>query len=855
MNTPTEVKAYSRQAIELLSLKLQTLPLKLDKEGKPKKPALSTWKPIELKGATEEQIKKNFDNTITVSYIDKEEQEQIVREPGDIVGIGIVCGAISGGLEVIDIDTKHDTTGTLWEDFSSLIKEHLPEIYEKLVIVRTISGGLHLYYRVATVKGNLKLATSKSKETLIETRGQGGYIVAPETPGYSFIQGDFTTIPNITEIDRDILFNLAEDFSEVKTDNEKELFNNTTYFKNTTGKRPGDLYDDTGDIVQEFLNYSWRVVRETADRVYLQRSGATSEQSGNFHKIKRTVRIFSSSTDFRTDKAYSPFQAYVILNYGQLTTDNYRAAARQLSGNTYTPPRQDSFTSKSLTITNVCFAVTPGDTITAENLCVTKDFNGYNVVLQQPYNYREALQFIKFALKHTEIESQRQQDFSIDIHKDNGGNQRQDYLSFIPTALIEVYRDTLDLFPSTFFSELLELLECLRQPYRDIVKKRVLNLDEIKELGLTAKGLEDELNNYIELRQQEKQQQQVEELLQTAKTIHEIKEGLYKIETDTNSGYSSLLTPFVEETAIEELRELGQAIKTGYTINKKELLLPPGAITIVAAATGHGKSKTLINIMLNQVLEYPEKNFYYLCYEESSSAILTAFLNAYCDIKLHHTDTREAIKEYLRTGKTDCFGLTNKTLIEDFFKKKQEFFKIVKSGRLNIQHINYKEEELCNAIRYINDYGTPGAIVIDYIQLINMVAKEKKLFGTRQEELKEICQRINTVAKETRLPILVAAQFNRDVKKLTDMHETALREAADLEQIANTIIGVWDNKKNTGKLTDNDKKAIIYLLGCETEDKIIQDSLFVQILKSRYLRAGETATWTYNWLTNKINTF
>jgi hypothetical protein len=53
----------------------------------------------------------------------------------------------------------------------------------------------------------LNVSVSKSKETLIETRGQGGYIVAPETPGYSFIQGDFTTIPNITEIDRDILFN------------------------------------------------------------------------------------------------------------------------------------------------------------------------------------------------------------------------------------------------------------------------------------------------------------------------------------------------------------------------------------------------------------------------------------------------------------------------------------------------------------------------------------------------------------------------------------------------------------------------------------------------------------------------
>ena len=257
--------------------------------------------------------------------------------------------------------------------------------------------------------------------------------------------------------------------------------------------------------------------------------------------------------------------------------------------------------------------------------------------------------------------------------------------------------------------------------------------------------------------------------------------------------------------------------------------------------------------MLNQVLLYPNKNFYYLCYEESSSAILTAFLNAYCNIPLHNLDTREAIKEYLRTGETDHFQVINKETTQAFIQKKEEFFKLVSSGRLNIQHINYKEDDLCNAIRYLNQYGNTGAVVIDYIQLINMQPKEKKLFGTRQEEVKEICQRLNTTAKETRLPILVAAQFNRETKKITDMHETGLREAADLEQIANTIIGVWDNNKNeVDKFTEKELKWIAKQIGCEV-DEIKQKSLFVKILKSRYLQAGETATWNYTWLTNKIH--
>ena len=69
--------------------------------------------------------------------------------------IGIVCGEVSGGLEVIDIDTKYDITEKLEDDLISCID---PELLEKLVLARTISGGLHIYYRAPIIAGNDKLA-------------------------------------------------------------------------------------------------------------------------------------------------------------------------------------------------------------------------------------------------------------------------------------------------------------------------------------------------------------------------------------------------------------------------------------------------------------------------------------------------------------------------------------------------------------------------------------------------------------------------------------------------------------------------------------------------------------------------
>ena len=102
-------------------------------------------------------------------------------------GVAVICGAISGGLEVIDIDTKYETYD-LW----SAIKEKIPaEIYDRLHIVSTKSGGKHLYYKCEEIEGNQKLAqrppTAEEAAAnphiksycIIETRGEAGYVVAP----------------------------------------------------------------------------------------------------------------------------------------------------------------------------------------------------------------------------------------------------------------------------------------------------------------------------------------------------------------------------------------------------------------------------------------------------------------------------------------------------------------------------------------------------------------------------------------------------------------------------------------------------------------------------------------------------
>ena len=209
----------TEKAKEYLSYQISVIPTKEDKTPK------ITWEPYQSNRMTPEVVGRFFD-----------------RAPG----IAILGGVVSGGLEVIDVDCKYDLTGSLWEDLWGLIEDNLPELFKSLVIAKTKNKGYHIYYRCNRVVGNTKLAqrptTEEEKErtyrgereagateeqarkasqkdrirALVETRGEGGYVVAPPTPGYEYIQGDPGNIPTITTGQRDLILSISRSFNQME---------------------------------------------------------------------------------------------------------------------------------------------------------------------------------------------------------------------------------------------------------------------------------------------------------------------------------------------------------------------------------------------------------------------------------------------------------------------------------------------------------------------------------------------------------------------------------------------------------------------------------------------------------------
>ncbi len=97
-------------------------------------------------------------------------------------GLAIVCGAVSRNLEVIDFDD--------FVTFQRWAARIGGSVLQRYPIIATPAGGRHVYCRLPRPpQGNRKLACAATGKTLIETRGEGGYVLAPGCPGWCHPSG------------------------------------------------------------------------------------------------------------------------------------------------------------------------------------------------------------------------------------------------------------------------------------------------------------------------------------------------------------------------------------------------------------------------------------------------------------------------------------------------------------------------------------------------------------------------------------------------------------------------------------------------------------------------------------------
>jgi len=795
--------------------------------------------------------------------------EDVARLFSTAPGIAVIAGKVSKGLEVIDVDTKNDLTGSLGADFLQLLEDNLPpEQYQALRQVRTPSGGYHLLYRCQEPAGNTKLAsrptTAQEQEHnpkekvrgLIETRGERGYALAPPTANYTHTAGPKEP-GRITEEARQIIWSIARSFNQVEEPKASPRTTPAYQALAAPGSNPFTEYNTRADAVQLLEQHGWKVVSQHGPRVNLKRPGQSdTKTSGNYHTEHRKLYVFSTSTEFTPEKTYSPADIFTLLECQGDTKLAYKRLLELGYGSPHTPggyrPTQtllEQVTVNTVNSGNSTPLAEPGQQLKVESL------EGHQVLEIQspgPQAYPETLQALAVLEQAEQVQRiyirEEGQQYSVGTYK----------LQQIATAYTgeELTPQEVD----SLLDKVVNLAASLEPIDRAIVLQQFLSWEGVQQLGITQQSLEETVQKIQQRAAQVKQQQTIEravidsqELLAQGKVQDAIKHLQQKareaLAVTRAADFSRLLQPTTREQIMAWSQAQPGAIDTGFIWKKEPLELPGGALTVIAAATNHGKTAALINIALNALEKHQDKSVLFLTYEQSDMEILQLFLNTYADMYISQRN-RRSIKSYYAGG--GSLDMIDKESRQEFKHKEQEFYKqYIEPGRLLVKYPEYDTTSLTALLRYAKKQNPSlGAVFLDYFQLLKMAPGEVKRNGSRQEELKEICLQLKDAAIDTGLPVILAAQFNREVTAPHHLHPTNIADAADIERIANTLLGLWNYGKQVDtKAFKNKEEAEEYNRKLGRYKKCIE----VQLLKSRDMATGgEPAIWEYNGNTGKL---
>lgn len=286
---------------------------------------------------------------------------------------------------------------------------------------------------------------------------------------------------------------------------------------------------------------------------------------------------------------------------------------------------------------------------------------------------------------------------------------------------------------------------------------------------------------------------------------------------------SQLAETFDDE--LEAIREQPDTLKTRWEVGNidkrteqyrryERIEFYPADIEVFCAPTSHGKTMILFQSAFDLIRD-TNKTFLFVSCEENKRQLVERALNVFIDIpttpngKDEHgrycfiTGTRKkAIKAAIRdaVAPDEYGGLMG--VSEHFDAVKQAVQRQIQAYRDNVRprlkfvHTEASAESICNnVVRFVEEYRNNGVevggVFVDYMQLLTTDAAKY----SRHDELKDICKALKDCAARIELPVIIAAQLNREVLRpqvgLDNISEANIGEGADIERIAHDIYLVW----------------------------------------------------------------
>ncbi|MEU0791426.1 AAA family ATPase [Amycolatopsis sp. NPDC005961] len=334
----TELNDILRAALAWHAAGASLVPVRADGS---KAPAVD-WKAFQTERADEAQLREWF-------------------RDGANYGLGVITGAVSGGLEMLEAEgraigvaaelSNHEELGSIWNRLTAGYLEASP------------GGGVHFIYRIEgmEVPGNTKLAqrfaadeelTSdevarlartgvRARRVLIESRGTGGFVVVAPSGGTVHETGrpwinvsanrDGIHPAIITADERELLFGVLRAYDQIPA---PEPIPQRPRPPASVGDdlKPGDDFSARASWAEILEPHGWVAVVHLQNRTLWRRPGkrrgvsaVTGGDLGDF------MTCWTTSSELPDNTGLSKWRVYAILNHG----GDFSAAASALKQQGY----------------------------------------------------------------------------------------------------------------------------------------------------------------------------------------------------------------------------------------------------------------------------------------------------------------------------------------------------------------------------------------------------------------------------------------------------------------------------------------------------------------------------------------
>lgn len=254
--------------------------------------------------------------------------------------------------------------------------------------------------------------------------------------------------------------------------------------------------------------------------------------------------------------------------------------------------------------------------------------------------------------------------------------------------------------------------------------------------------------------------------------------------------------PYTMEDYYREIENAREGLETGFKSLDKYIAIPMGAITIIAGRPRHGKTALMLNMLLNMARKHEGKKFYFFSYEMGERALTTRLLMMASGHPFRNSEKNIwAYQDYIKGGWPGGS-------VESIECARRELKGLMVNGGITLIGKSYPADELADTIRAYAEQGDTGAVFVDYVQKVP--APRDYRAQAAYQKVQAALEILRETAVTTDLPLIMGAQFRRpdkpgssDDKRGQVLRLESLRESGDIEQDANLVVGLWNERAET----------------------------------------------------------